>query len=361
MKSVHALSNGSTSDDLANGLVRVPLRFETHLEPRVWGGERLGGFGKTLPPGEPIGEAWDLSDVEGKPSVVRGGPHAGRTLRELVASCPRDLLGTSGVDADGRFPLLMKLLDAQRNLSVQIHPSDDDLRAQGSTRSGKTEAWIVLEAEPGARVLYGRPDGTSSSDFYDAMTALGGAELAPDDEARFLAWVPVTPGDVIYVPAGTIHALGEGVVLLEVQQTSDTTYRIYDWGRLGLDGRPRDLHLPEARAVSEPPPVPCPLTTVDRASKHAVVAPLVECDKFVAEVISVTAGDPLELSTRGTTGERFHIVSGFEGAVSLLGGSDRKGAIELSRGDLVLLPACLGDYQLLAASDARCLRFWAPS
>lgn len=216
--------------------VDTPLRFVPIPRPRVWGGRRLETiFGRALPPGEPVGESWDLADLPGAVSVVASGAHAGRTLHDLVEAEPGDLLGRAQAKA-GRFPLLVKLLDAHRTLSVQVHP--DEAAAARLGGDAKDEAWFVLNADPGAALYLGLKPGT------------GRAELARSVEdgevASLLAPCAPRPGDVIHVPPGTVHALGDGVVLVEVQQPSDTTYRLFDWGRLGSDGRPRALQVEKA-------------------------------------------------------------------------------------------------------------------
>lgn len=224
---------------MARHVPREPLLFRRLLKEKVWGGARLAGMLGLKPPfAGPLGESWELSDYAGEETVVRGGGWNGISLRALMEEHAEALLGRSRPTADGRFPLLVKFLDAGDDLSVQIHPPDGPASPTGV---GKTEAWYVLDAQPGARVICGLKPGTKRAAFE---AAAGG-----DGVREFLHEVPVRRGDCVFVPAGQTHAIRGGVVLAEVQQTSDVTFRMYDWGRLGLDGKPRETHLARALAV----------------------------------------------------------------------------------------------------------------
>ncbi|MCX7805374.1 MAG: class I mannose-6-phosphate isomerase [Planctomycetota bacterium] len=216
--------------------IAEPLTFRPILKPKIWGGRKLETvLGRPLPPGERIGESWEISDRPGEESIVAAGRHAGRTLGELMRQAPADILG-GAAPARGRFPLLVKLLDASDVLSVQVHP--DDRLAASKGDSGKCEAWVVIQADPGARMIRGLAPAVSRRDFAEALRS-GGIE-------KLLRSFPVTTGDCIACPPGTVHAIGKGVLLVEIQQNSDLTYRVYDWGRTGDDGRPRPLHVNEA-------------------------------------------------------------------------------------------------------------------
>jgi mannose-6-phosphate isomerase len=218
---------------------REPLLFRRLLKEKVWGGTRLTSLlGVKAPAGGPLGESWELSDYPGEETVVRGGAWNGIGLRALMQDHAATLLGRSRTTADGRFPLLVKFLDAGDDLSVQIHPPDGPLSPTGV---GKTEAWYVLDAKPGATVVCGLKAGTRREVFE--------AEAGDARVRAHLHAVPVRRGDCIFVPAGQTHAIRGGVVLCEVQQTSDVTFRMYDWDRAGLDGKPRATHLREALAA----------------------------------------------------------------------------------------------------------------
>ena len=224
---------------MARSAPREPLLFRRLLKEKVWGGRRLAPrLGLKLPFAGPLGETWELSDYPGEETTVRGGSWDGASLRTLMQEHGPALLGRSRTTVDGRFPLLVKLIDAGDDLSVQIHPPDGP---QSPTGVGKTEAWYVLDAEPGAAVICGLKAGTDPAVF---------AAHAGDARVRaHLHEVAVSRGDCIFVPAGQTHAIRGGVVLCEIQQTSDVTYRMYDWDRLGLDGKPRALHLKQALEV----------------------------------------------------------------------------------------------------------------
>ena len=208
------------------------LTFEPIFQERVWGGRRLESlFGKALPPDVPIGESWEVSDRPGAVSVIADGSLAGRDLRWLMEQHETDLLGDVP-SADGWFPWLAKLLDASADLSVQVHPPDD------SIGEPKTEAWHIAHAEPDARLIAGLKTGTSREQFEVA--------IGQPNFAECLHEIPTNAGDSIFIPSGRLHALGAGTVVFEIQQNSDTTFRVFDWNRVGLDGQPRELHVDAA-------------------------------------------------------------------------------------------------------------------
>lgn len=215
-----------------------PLRFEARLLPKIWGGRGLSRWGKTLPDGADIGESWELYDDAGGSPLCSQGPASGHALAELARDWGSAFYGSGRGAVHGRFPLLIKLLDARADLSVQVHPSDElARRLHGPGACGKSEMWVVLEAAPGARVLNGFKSGTTWAGLQAAQAAGIVAEL--------LHSVPVRAGDVIDVPAGRPHAIGAGCLIAEVQQNSDWTYRLWDYGRLE-QGKPRALHPAEA-------------------------------------------------------------------------------------------------------------------
>jgi mannose-6-phosphate isomerase len=345
-----------------------PLTFEPQFEERVWGGRGLEDFGKILPSSVRIGESWEISDVDGKQSKVSRGVYKGLSLRELVAIDSEAVLGRSAgnsAETRPRFPLLLKLIEARHDLSVQVHPSNEDLRRQGQSGNGKTEAWVILATEPGARVVFGLEPGVDRADLLDRMEALAGGKLPRQEEESLFHWVEVAPGDVIFVPAGTIHSSGKGIVFAEVQQTSDITYRIYDWGRPGLDGAPRTLHLREARDVADPGPVACPSASVARAGQGVIVsegfASVLTCDEFQIDLLASERESGTEV--KGSTGpgstEGFHILSVVEGKASCRVPSGDE--LEISPGEFVLLPAALGEYSIESGPlSMKMLRFRGP-
>jgi mannose-6-phosphate isomerase len=206
-----------------------------HGAETPWGGAMLRDLFMKDAPEDETGEALEVSALEGRESLVANGPHAGKTFPAMIRLWGEGLVGAQG----GAFPLLVKLLDARALLSVQVHPGDEYAMAH-EKKLGKSEAWVVLNCEPGAKIAYG--------------VNAGGAALrkaAEDGEIEgCLNWVNVRPGDVFYIPAGTVHALGGGIQCYEVQQSSDVTYRLWDWGRVDKDGKPRELHTQKALAVA---------------------------------------------------------------------------------------------------------------
>lgn len=213
-----------------------PLTFHPIAKPRPWGGRALAElYQKPLPPGVAVGESWEISDRPGATSIIAHGPLAGQDLRRLMEHSGPAVLGAARA-VSGRFPLLVKILDAREVLSVQVHPPP----AVAARRGGdpKTELWYVTHAGPEARFWAGLKAGTTRADFEQ--------RLRTGRVADCLHPIPVRPGDAMLLPSGRVHALGAGLVVFEIQQNSDTTYRVFDWNRVGPDGRPRALHLEAA-------------------------------------------------------------------------------------------------------------------
>lgn len=217
-----------------------PLTFRPQPMERIWGGSKLKElFGKNFPTDRPIGESWEIADRPGAASEITNGSFAGSTLPQLMHAFPEAMVGGFG-RSDGRFPWLAKLLDAQDNLSLQVHPPTRLAAVMGG--EPKSEIWYVAAAQPGASVLAGLHPGVTRDEF-EARSRNGGVMGCCQS-------LPVIAGDVLFVPSGRVHALGAGIVIFELQQNSDTTYRVDDFGRKGLDGQPRKLHLAESlRAI----------------------------------------------------------------------------------------------------------------
>ena len=217
-----------------------PLQFKPEMKERVWGGRALEQFGLELPDGH-IGEGWMIGDHPNGTTGVLSGPLAGKGLDEIREQFGREWFGRKGFsEKNGRFPLLIKLLDCNDDLSVQVHPTDEYDRLPAG-ELGKTEMWYILDAKPGAKIIYGLKEGIDRAGLQQAI-----------DEDRVmdaLQEVTVQAGDAFYIPAGTVHALCAGVVVAEIQQNSDTTYRLYDYKRPGLDGQLRELHVEDSLNV----------------------------------------------------------------------------------------------------------------
>jgi mannose-6-phosphate isomerase len=231
------------------------LTFTPLYQPRVWGGRRLQSvLGRALPGGEPIGESWELVDREGHQSVVADGPLRGTTLHELWGAHRREVFGARYVASTApRVPLLIKVLDCADDLSIQVHPPAGVAPALGG--EPKTEMWFVAHAEAGSRIYAGLKAGVTQAAFEGA--------LADGSVASVVHAVDARTGDSLFVPSGRLHALGAGLLIYEIQQNSDTTYRVFDWNRLGLDGHPRELHVAQSLASIDFSDVEPPLASGD--------------------------------------------------------------------------------------------------
>jgi mannose-6-phosphate isomerase len=304
-----------------------PLRFEPIFLPRMWGGRRLGEVLKRpLPSKGPIGEAWVVSDQGEHVSRVASGPLEGESLRDLLTSAPERMLGPSGKGST-QFPLLLKFLDARDALSVQVHPSDAHTDLLPSGQCGKTEAWLVLQADPGARIYAGLTPGTGAAELRRAL-----------DEnciAQHLASFVPRPGDCVFLPAGTVHALGGGVLLFEVQQNSDMTFRLHDWDRVDAQtGKPRQLHVEQSLAcIDFASVVRGPVTPVIESTEPVRRELLCSCCYF--QLRRLTTTKPFSAGAR----ERCSILVALEGEAVLHHG-ERTYALRC--GDLLLLPAEVG-------------------
>lgn len=309
--------------------------LEPQYRERVWGGQRL----KAADP--PVGEAW----VAFEESRVRVGEEAGRTVAELAAESGAQLLGREVFEAYGsRFPLLVKLLDCAEWLSVQVHPNDEQAeRLVGPGQFGKTEAWHFIEAVPGANIYAGIKPGTSAEELEAAIRAGRVLEVAERLEVK--------TGETVYIPAGTLHALGPGLLLYEVQQSSDTTYRVYDWDRPAAAGR--KLHVEESVAVTDP-------------HRSAFVHPAPELQETAAAVALVCPYFALDVLSLGdaafdgdTRGETFHLLTLTEGSVELTCDDE---SVRLRKYETALVAGGAGVYHLRAdATGARLLRASVPA
>jgi len=304
------------------------LRLTPAYHERVWGGQRL----RAATP--PIGEAWIVDEHD----RIAEGPQAGRTLGELATEWGEALLGRVPVGRTGsRFPLLIKLLDAADWLSVQVHPNDEEaVRLEGAGQFGKTEAWHIIEAAPHAQVICGLRPGTTPESFALAMRDGTVSELA-----RYL---DVTVGDTVFIGAGTVHALGPGLLLYEVQQTSDITYRVFDWNRPQSAGR--KLHLAQSAAVADPAIVGA---VQPRPADEAAVATLVSCPYFMLDRLLGTAG-PLDADTAGLS---FHALTTIAGTARI---ESAGWAYDLGRFETVVIPASCGAYRATVSPDGQLLR-----
>ena len=310
-----------------------PLRFEPILKELIWGGRRLGTvLNKPIGPGSRYAESWEVADHRADVSRVADGPRAGASLRDLVRERPGDLLGPALGDRP-QFPLLVKFLDAHQVLSVQVHP-DDERGRRLANDNGKTETWVIVHAEPGSLIYAGLRAGVTRDEFASALESGGVEPLLHRFEAR--------PGDCVLIPAGTVHAIGAGVVLAEIQQMSDATFRVHDWGRAGANGKPRALHLAEALESTdfEAGPVD-PIATRPEpiAGGRGTRERLASCPFFSLERLRLKGPVPVGAGPR----DRFTLVIGLGGAAEV---RHDGAAARLGFGQTLLLPAALGECEI---------------
>lgn len=335
---------------MARDVLQAPLLFAPRFQDYLWGGRNLARvLGRDIPDGI-VAESWEISAHPAAPTIVNQGPGLGASLPELVDEYGTRLVGSRGrwaVDR-GIFPLLIKLLDANQPLSVQVHPDDAWAGEHEGGELGKTEMWYVLDAVPDAEIVYGLRSGVNQGDFRTAV-----AEGRVED---CLHRVTVKAGDAVLIEAGTVHAILEGIVLAEIQQSSNTTYRVYDWGRVGIDGSPRELHIEQAMSVIDfdrwEPGVSSPQVMSDRDGvKSELIA---KCDKFVVERITVNAGRAF----RGhLTGETFEVWGVLDGSSRVEGGGP---ATQLDAVRFALLPATMGPFEVTSESGFTALRAYLP-
>ena len=320
-----------------------PLVFEPYLRPMVWGGRGLGEtFAKTLPDAGPYGESWEVSAHPLHVSRVAEGPLAGALLTDLTATRADDLFGTAANTVDV-FPLLVKLLDCHQLLSIQVHPNDEQAvrLTGGRERLGKTEAWVIMDVGPAGKVYAGLKAGVTRADV-EAGLASGTLESC------LHALTPV-PGDCIFLPAGTVHAVGGGVVMAEVQQSSDATFRLYDWDRPGPDGKPRALHVRESLESidwSAGPVFPAVGTPIPGLPAGVTGERLVQCACFNMD--RFRASSPFDLPDAGV----LSVWLVLDGSAELVS-SDASYRRPFRRGETVLIPAAAGPLAWRPNDDGR--------
>ena len=320
--------------------VFYPFIFQPIFKDRVWGGRELERlYGKKIPAGAPIGESWEISDRPNDENVVTNGKFAGKNLRWLMENHASEILGGTRPAAAGRFPLLCKILDARDKLSLQVHPP----AAKAAELKGepKTEMWFIADAAPGAELFVGLKRGVTRAEFEK--------KIADGSVADCFHRVPVRADDTMFLPSGRVHAIGAGLVIFEIQQNSDTTYRVFDWNRTGLDGKPRELHIAQSLASIdfndfEPKLVETKFITDGQVQKRV----LVEDPLFNVETWKLNSGAQGLLKSR-----KLQIVAVTKGEIEIQGGS---ATASLSAGQFSLIPAILDRTEITAKSDAALLR-----
>ena len=315
-----------------------PLKFTPIFQERIWGGSQLSDvLGRDVPSKgkTPIGESWELSDRDDANSVVSEGVLAGRTIGELVAHYQTALLGEKGRGMS-RFPLLVKLIDAGERLSLQVHPDASGCARIGNGAEPKTEMWYVIAAKRGAKIFAGLSPRATRLRLSEQLAS------GSDGIESLLQVYESLPRDAYYIPAGTVHAIGAGNLLLEIQQNSDTTYRLSDWGRVDASGNPRTLHVEQGMIAIDFTNRVSPRIAgvVDHAPHNRKFDVITICPYFRVTDLRLAA-----LWNDSTSNDRsFHLLSAIDAPVSVAG--KKCAAVRLEAGESVLVPACLGDYSV---------------
>jgi mannose-6-phosphate isomerase len=321
-----------------------PLRFNPILRRLIWGGRRLGTIlHKPIGEASDYAESWEISDYRDSVSVVENGPLAGSTIRELLHWYGPGLLG-SALKGHEQFPLLVKYIDAHQDLSVQVHPDDEKGRRLAGD-SGKTETWVILQADPGSAIYAGLQRGVGRNEFAEAIRSGRVEPLLHRFEPK--------PGDCILIESGTVHAIGAGVLLAEIMQTSDATFRVYDWGRKGPDGKPRALHIDQAlesidfeRGPVEPITPQIVMLPTGNTSEH-----LSDSAYFALERLNFKKSESVGRP------DRFTILMGVAGSFDVR----HKGeTTRVDFGQTLLLPAAVGRCDIVPQGEARILSCAVP-
>ena len=314
------------------GIFTYPLKLIPAFKDYIWGGTKLRtNFNKPCD-FDKIAESWELSCHKDGNSVISNGEYKGLTLAEYIDKNGEKVLGTN-CDKFENFPILIKLIDAKDNLSVQVHPNNDyALRVEGEY--GKTEMWYIVDCDEGASLLYGFKNNITKDDFVNHIKNNTLLDVANS--------VPVKKGDVFFIEAGTLHAIGRGIVIAEIQQNSNTTYRIYDYGRVGNDGKPRELHIDKAVEVTDlcpAKPYPVSETVFNDGYDTKLLA---ECEYFTVNTLDVKTTANLNVDETS-----FHSILVLEGYVNLTYSGNE---IKISKGDSIFIPANFGEYSIVGES-----------
>lgn len=312
-------------------LLLYPIIFKPLYKEMIWGGKRLEElFGRELPSPH-TGESWDITCRPNEMGIIANGEYAGKTFEELIKSDPEKVLGKS-LYKENYFPLLVKLISAEDDLSVQVHPNDEYAKKQEDYGLGKSELWYILDAKEDSRIVLGLKEGVTKEIFEQALER----GCATDT----LEYLPVQKGDIINIPAGVLHALTKGIVVAEIQQNSDITYRVYDYNRIGLDGKPRQLHINKALDV---------IDFQGKEQKGKIEGYTVSKgeNKFVYyisnECFTVIKYEIEDSHSESSDYNRFYIFTCAEGNC-VVGSGDY--SLRIKQGDTFFIPASLGEYNI---------------
>ena len=324
-----------------NSFFSTPIAFEPIFKEKIWGGRSLEtSLAKEIPSGSLIGESWEISGYGPDLSVAVTGEYKQLTIQQILEKNPKGFLGDSaGYDS---FPLLCKFIDANDKLSVQVHPDNEQVTENNWGLSGKTECWYIADAQPGAQIIVGFKSGVT---LEDVRTGIQNNSLG-----ELLNQIPVIKGDMLFIPSRTVHAILDGTLLYEVQQTSDITFRLYDWGRVDKNGTPRQLHIAESLKTVDttfheqhkiPPVLVSSLNDVERFFRVA-------CRYFAVEEYVFQRDSSLQLPKKRS----FSVITVLDGAVSLYTGEKTKTAV--LKGQTILLPADCYRKAVVAEGETDC-------
>lgn len=324
-----------------------PIKFETLYKDYVWGGRNLPKIGKEIPAEGKVAESWELSCHKNGTSVIANGSFKGMKLTELIEKYGRQVIGTALDEKHvEKFPLLIKFIDANDRLSVQVHPTDEYAYVNENGELGKNEMWYIIDTEPGATLVAGVKDGVTKDVFAKAIE-----EGKVED---CLNKIPVKAGDILNIPAGLVHAIGKGIILAEVQQNSDTTYRVYDYGRLGADGKPRELHVEKS------------LETIDFSMKSEIIersdgekvklsGNSEKIIKIVNQYFAIELYNVKDEVKETADGSRFYAYVICDGSGKI---KHQDGEMEIKQGETIFIPASMGDYTL--SGDFTAIKTFVP-
>lgn len=321
-----------------------PLKFKPVYKDYLWGGDSFEKLYNRETPGDIIAESWEVACHNNGMSLITNGPLAGKTLQEIYESNKEALLG-SCADQYNKFPLLIKFIDAKNKLSVQVHPEDDYAHVNENGELGKNEMWYVLNAKEGSKLAIGLKDGVTKEQFAKGIEEGTVADLINE--------MPVVAGDVVNIPAGLLHAIQDGIMIAEVQQNSDTTYRVFDWNRVGTDGNPRPLHVQQALDVID--------FEQSIPKEKCIGEKLVVGDNTLTKYIYNQYFGVEELDLHGiysdsTVLDHMAIYMCVKGKLEV---QWQDTVTDLSIGETVLIPACLGDFKL--SGDAKLIKAFVPT
>ncbi|HEV2455312.1 MAG TPA: type I phosphomannose isomerase catalytic subunit [Verrucomicrobiae bacterium] len=320
--------------------ILYPIVFRPIFKERVWGGRELERlFNKQLPAAKLVGESWEISDRPGDESVIANGNFAGKTVRWLMENYSSEILGRARPADGNRFPILCKLLDARDKLSLQVHPPA--AKAAELRGEPKTEMWYIADARPQSELFVGLKKGVTRNEFEE--------KIAAGSVAECFHRVPVQAGDAMFLPSGRVHAIGAGLVIFEIQQNSDTTYRVFDWNRVGLDGKPRELHVAQSLAsIDFNDFEPTLVSAIYSGSEKVRSRPIVRDPLFNVDDVEIKNGSRTVLAEN-----KLQIIAVVRGTVKI---QSEDIVVALSAGQFCLVPAELEMTEVVAGVDTSLLR-----